>query len=371
MRIVHSIICVLVFVLYGCAGVQAGEPVDLRYAKGFQVKKQGELTLVTVSNPWSGAKVVFKYLLKPRGRKTPSGYADCQVVEVPVRTLVTLSSPCIAFIEQLGLADQLIGLSDAGRVHSLKIRSQVQSGKLVEVSRNGHLQVESVLDLSPDIIFSFGTGSIRDAHPKLLEAGLRVGVVAEYMEEHPLGRSEWIKFFALFTGKEERAREVFDQLEQRYLNLAEMARSVAKRPTVITGAPFAGRWYVSGGRSYLGRLFQDAGASYVFKETRFKGSQPMDIELVYARGLGADYWVNTGVWTTLAQAREADPRFAAFPSLQHGRLFNNNRRINQQGGNDYWESGVMAPDRILADIIHILHPELLPDHTFVYYTQLR
>jgi iron complex transport system substrate-binding protein len=38
--------------------------------------------------------------------------------------------------------------------------------------------------------------------------------------------------------------------------------------------------------------------------------------------------------------------------------------------NDYWESGIINPHVILADLINILHPELLPDHKLHYYRQL-
>ncbi len=363
--------CILTFFLFWIGTTYASQPIHIRYAQGFKAEKQGNLTLVTVSDPWPGAKVAFRYLLKPRGEDTPSGYDGYQVVEVPVRNFVSLSTTFIAFIEQLGLVDQLIGFSDAGRVHSQQIRDRLEAGKLVEVGRAGTLQVETILDLSPDIIFSFATGHFRDAHPKLLEAGLQVGVVGEYMESHPLGRSEWIKFLALFAGKEQQAEHIFTALEQRYLKLAATTKDVAYRPTLITGTPFSGRWYVAGGKSYLGQLFHDAGGDYIFGETLFSGSQPMDIELVYERGLTAEYWIGTGVWKTLDQAKRADPRFMQFPSLKKGRLFNNNKRINAQGGNDYWESGIMAPDDILSDMIHILHPELLPKHDLIYYIQLQ
>ena len=41
------------------------------------------------------------------------------------------------------------------------------------------------------------------------------------------------------------------------------------------------------------------------------------------------------------------------------------------GGNDYYETAAADPDVVLADLIKILHPDLLPDHTLVYYRQLQ
>jgi iron complex transport system substrate-binding protein len=349
----------------------AGSELTVRYAQGFQVEKKDEFTLVTVTNPWPGAKTAFQYLLIPRGSSAPDDYKDYQVVEVPIRRFIGLSTTFIGYIEQLGVVDKLVGFSDLERIHSTSLKEAGASNKIVAVGRAGNLQVETVLDLEPDIIFSFATGSFRDAHPKLIEAGLKVGVIGEYMEGHPLGRSEWIKFLALFCGKEAEAEKVFNELEQRYLDLAEQTKTVSHRPTAITGTPFSGRWYVAGGKSFVGKFLEDAGADYVFKETDYTGSKPMDMELVFERGLSADFWLNPGVWKSLDQARNSDPRFHGFKALTSKQLYNNNKRVNAQGGNDYWESGIMSPDIILADLIKILHPELLPDHELTYYTHLQ
>ena len=57
--------------------------------------------------------------------------------------------------------------------------------------------------------------------------------------------------------------------------------------------------------------------------------------------------------------------------LKKGQVYNNNARINSAGGNDYWESGTVRPDLVLADLIEVFHPDLLTDHRFVYYRQLK
>ena len=369
---VMSRLFILIFTLFfTTAAYGAAEKVSVRYAKGFSVEYQNELTLITVKNPWPGAKSGFKYLLKPRGSKTPPGFSDCQVVEVPVTRIIALSTTLLAFLEQLDLLDQLVGFSDLSRVHSGRVKIAEKNNPILEVGQGSNLQVETVLDLDPGIIFTYGTGNFRDVHPKLLEAGLHVAIVGEYMESHPLGRSEWIKFLALFCGLGPESEQLFSDLEARYSHLATLTQTVQHRPTVITGVPFSGRWFVAGGNSFISQFVHDAGGDYVWSKTRHSGALPMDIELVYERGINTDFWLNTGIWSTIDQARKADPRFIEFSALKNGRLFNNNRRVNPEGGNDYWESGMMAPDFVLADLIHILHPQLLPDHQLFYYTHLR
>ena len=365
----------LVAVLLLCFQVQVqvqAQAVELHYATGFEAHEENGVTLLTVHRPWIGATADFHYLLKKRGEKTPPGYEDCLVVEVPVRSMVVLSTPAIGFLTKLDALDTLVGLSAPSRVNSEFVLRAVKEGRVAMVGEGSNLRVEKVLSLSPEIVFTFAAGSFRDSHPKLLEAGLKVGLVAEYMENHPLGWAEWIKYFGLFVGKEVQAEKIFNEVEQRYNSLAEKVAALpeADRPAVITGAPFNGEWYVAGGKSFLAHLFSDAGADYLWKDSSYGGAKPVDVEMIFARGQNADFWFNPGSWKSVADGRAVDMRFQHFKAMEERQIYNNNRRGNASGGNDYWESGVIAPDVILADMVSIFHPGLVPDHELYYYTRL-
>ena len=86
--------------------------------------------------------------------------------------------------------------------------------------------------------------------------------------------------------------------------------------------------------------------------------------------LQADFWLNVGYVDSRADIAARDVRYKAFRPFRQSTIFNNNKRVNDLGANDYWESGAVNPHLILADLIRILHPELLPDHELVYYKQL-
>ena len=72
-----------------------------------------------------------------------------------------------------------------------------------------------------------GASAIRTIplHPKLLEAGLKTVINAEYLEETPLGQAEWIKFTAAFFNAEDSAEREFNSIVSRYRRASALARS--------------------------------------------------------------------------------------------------------------------------------------------------
>lgn len=377
MKIIFLVLCISsLFLSPSILLASSGEQVlTIRYAKGFSVDQGNGYTYVKVNSPWPGARVNFCYVLREKESTISDDILDkkkhCQVVDVPVQRLVSLSSTHLAVLDALDLVDRLVGFSSPERVCTPSVRLAIEQGKITGVGFGPNLRVESVLELAPDLILTYGVGSFRDTHPKLLEAGLPVAISAAYMEPHPLGRAEWVKFIALFFGREQEAGRLFSEIEERYLTLARLTADLEKRPTVLANTPFHGRWHVAKGDSYLAQFLKDSGSDYIWHDIRGTGSTPLDIEVVYERGRDAQYWINTGTWTSLEQARRSAPRMIDFRSLQTGKLYNRDKRVGEHGGNDYWESGVMKPDVVLADLIRIFHPHLLPDHELYFYRKLQ
>ncbi len=341
------------------------------YAVGWTVEYHNHYKVVTLPTPWNNAAETFEYLLVQCGTPAPDGYDDTPVIQVPIERIVTMASSQLPHLLKLDRLDNLVGHESFKYVNTPEVRTLIESGKLVEIGSGADVNVEVAIETDPDLIMPFGMGNPeRDAHPKLLEAGLPVVINAEYMETSPLGRVEWIKFMALFFNEEARANASFNGTADRYNEMAAIARAVKEKPTAFTGIPRGDTWYVSGGRGYVAQFLADAGATYLWADDVSTGSTPLAVEAVYDQVFDGAYWFNTSSWTTLADAVAADPRLADLAAFQRGNIYNNNARVNASGGNDYWESGLANPDVILADLIKILHPELLPDHELVYYQQL-
>ena len=125
-----------------------------------------------------------------------------------------------------------------------------------------------------------------------------------------------------------------------------------------------------GGESTIAQLLADAGADFLWSDAPGT-SNPLDFEVVLEEDSEAEYWVNVNqFWQTKEQMLADDSRFGSFAAFENGNLWNNNLRMNANGGSDYFETGAAHPDLILADLIAIFHPDLLPDHEFYFYQPL-
>ncbi|WP_421659464.1 ABC transporter substrate-binding protein [Leptothermofonsia sp. ETS-13] len=341
-------------------------------AQGFTVDYHKHYKIVSVNHPWKDARTRFQYILVQCGTPTPEGFKPEQVIQIPVRSVVTLSTTHFVPLQQLGVLDRLIGISNFKDVTTPAVNEKVRKNQLAEVGNAGGLKLEKILELAPDLVTTFGTGNPQtDAHPKLLEAGIKVAIVAEYMESTPLGRAEWMKFLALFFNREAEAERSFAEVRQRYQAIAAKAKTVNRRPTVFSGFERKGTWYVPGGNSYVAKFLADAGANYLWSDDRSPGSLQLTFEQVYDRAAQAQYWIiNAPSVKTRADLLAIDPRYQGFAALITNNVFSPTAKVNPQGGNDYWQSGIANPDVILADLVKIFHPELVPGHQFVYYRQL-
>lgn len=343
------------------------------YAQGFSVSKQGGYKLIEVRDPWQQSRdVIFSYILAAERADIPDSLKHLPFIQTPVKRVVAMSTTHVAMIEALDSGASIAGVSGARYIFSPSIRSAIESGRIVDVGYGQGLDFEAIVNLNPDVIFLYGVeGNVMTILEKLNDLGIPAVFCGEYLETHPLGKAEWIRFFSLFYDKEDRADSFFMHLDSSYMALRKEVPASISRPFVLSGLPWKDTWYMAGGKSFAAQLIEDAGGSYLWKDDPSTQALPLDLESVYLRAVRADIWINPGAAGSLTDISLLDERLGALKVIEQSQVFNNNARISPGGGNDYWESGTLRPDLILADLIAAFHPGLLPDHSFVYYRKLK
>ncbi len=353
----------------------------ITHAQGLQIDYFGHYKVITVASPWFGSSAddAFTYVLTQCGTPAPDA-ADfpegTQFIEVPAGTIIAMSTAQLPHLRSLGLLNRLIGVDSFLWPYMPEVRALFDDGSVIEVGNGAAVNVELVIDAEPSIVMTNATGSPEfDAHPALLQAGVFVALDADYVEPTLLGRAEWIKFIAAFYNLEARAEAAFADVVAEFEALADLTAAIPpdERLTVLWNSyqSFTESWSIPGQQTWVGELLRDAGVDYVAMEEAPDQPAQLSFEAVYEAGLDAPIWiVNTFGVTTLDDFIAQDPRFADFAAVASGAVYNNDARQNENGGNDFWESGVTNPHLLLRDLIAIFYPELLPDHQLMFYRRL-
>lgn len=112
--------------------------------------------------------------------------------------------------------------------------------------------------------------------------------VCEYLEPHPLGRAEWLRFFGVLTGTSTVADSLYTGIAARYR--ARVRRADPDAPLVFVGSAWRGVWSVPAGNSLMARLVADAGARYRYADRVAQGNLDLPMEVVMADAHACTHW---------------------------------------------------------------------------------
>lgn len=364
-----------VLLLSACGGgsktssLQAeGDTVRMKYSSLLQIVKHADYTVVTIRNPWDTLKVLHTYLLADREKPLPEHLPEGTVVRTPLQKSVIYSSVHCSLWSEL---DELKGIGGVCGLEYIKlpqIQEGCRNGSIVNVGNSMNPDIECIIDLRPDAILlspfenNGGYGRVGKLNIPIIEC-------ADYMETSALGRAEWMRLYGLLLGKEAQADSLFAGIEKEYLTLTQQVKSQnLKRPTVISEMKNSSAWYIPGGNSTMGRLYQDAGADYVFAYLSNSGSVPLAFETVFDRGGNADIWLikyNQPQDKTYSELERDYAPYARFKAFQDRKVYGCNTNHVP-----FYEESPFHPELLLKDLIKIFHPELLPDYDLKYFSNL-
>jgi iron complex transport system substrate-binding protein len=362
-------ILIVMFLCFACSDNHKKQvntqdrPVKNTYATGFEMSATENAYRIRVTRPWQQATdESFTYLLS---RTQQEG-----TIHIPVQKVVCMSTTHVAYLEALDELASVAGLTSTGFVFSNAAQKRIKSGKIQDVGFSENLNLEKIISLNPDVVFAYVIQP-SEMRPlmQLKDVGIPVVLVGDYLEQTPLAKMEWLRFFAGFYDKIPQAGRMIDSIATRYDSLKQIVPPKKDHPKVLTNVPWQGVWWVPGGESYMAQLIKDAGGDYIFSDRAGTESHAVDIELVYQRAKDADVWVHTGNANSYEEVFNADRRLKSFHELSGLRIYNNNRRQSGRG-NDFFESAVMYPDRVLAELMQVFYPEAEITDSFKYYKSL-
>lgn len=313
------------------------------------------------------------YILYPRSQKKPEGLNPKAVpIAVPIQRIACLSTPQVGTLPLLGAEDRLVGAAELEHINSPKVRERIKEGKVMEIARGMSENKEAILMAHPEVLLQ--DLSRMDAQDKeLMQAGVIPVLFNSWKEQDLLGRAEWLKVPALLLGLNQRADSVFTHIAQDYASARQLASQAQDTIPILYGLDYGGMWYIPGEYSYPTAMLRDAALSYDYIPGEVN-STPVSFEYVFAKHRHKKIWISvmTGKIYTKKDFTAMNERYSYFDAAQEGgKIFLDRKRVNEAGGNDYWESGPYRPDLVLKDLIKMTRPQLLPQHELYYFIELK
>lgn len=344
----------------GCTEPQGGTPVPSgwsaipnAYAQRFELQVKGADRRLVVFGPGGRTDTagIHRLVGEAEGRETR--------LPLPLRRVAVVSTTHLPYFTALDAAQAVAGVAYTEQVRDATIRTQITNGTTAEIARADGLDRERLIALRPQAVFDYPFGS--DA--RSIELEQPTIAITEYLEDHPLGRAEWIRFFGLLLGREKKADSVFNAIEHRYAFVRDMRGHLGQAPLVLFGSHWEQNWFVPSGNSYMASLIDDAGGDYLFADSAVEGNITLALEQVLVAGEACDHLgvVLAATGRVDAATLAGDPRVARLDAVRKGGF------IGNSATSDIFGQALLEPDVVLRDLRCIFHPRICTGHKPTYF----
>ena len=329
-----SIVCLLACTLASCiSNVNQDVETSCEYASYFDIIELGTDKALVAISPYDNSR-------------------DTLIIKEPLADIICMSSSQVAGLAEIGADSVITAVSGLRYITNQNLHNR----EVADIGYEAALDYERILSLNPDLLLTYTVSGAEPAYiSRLRSFGIRVMVLHDHLENHPLARAEYIRLYGVLTGREEVADSLFSAISQRYHSLAVSEES-GDKVKVLMNVPYGDAWYIPGGDSYMAKLINDAGGEVLGSEPGTPTSRVIRMEEAYSLSQDADMWLNPGPCRTRDELVAYHHSFRHFGPIVKGLpIYNNTLRITPEGGNDFWESGSVRPDLILEDLVSLLN----------------
>jgi len=295
---------------------------------------------------------------------------DFKTNQLPFKKIILLNASMAGYISELDTRNLIAGVTSPEYIYDGKIQSMLKAGTIQNVGNDQKYDVEKIISLKPDAVFTNHIASFDNTYQLLKNNGIQVVFLDEYREQEPLQKTAYLRLFGKLLGKDEEAGRKYDEIARNYQSLKKLALQAKEKPAVLANEMYGDVWYLPGGKTSVARFISDANARYILTDNIDEKAVTMSFEEVYAKSGGVQYWVNAGNHTSKKEMLTMNPFYGKLDVFSKGKIYGISGKEKGQA-NDFFESGNVRSDLVLKDYIRIFHPELLPGYTLTYMKEMQ
>lgn len=313
-------------------------------------------SLCQILDPWRSGRQIAQYLLVPSNDSEwndqqqasyDEEFGSSQLLRTPLQHMA-LTTGCHAWLlHELEALQQVAVMCDTAYVTSAEVREWLHTHEVKDGGSATAPNAEVLLQAGCDAIWVSPYENL--SLNALEQIDIPTIYCADYMENSPLARAEWMKFYGMLVGKEAEADSLFTVVGERYDSLCALTDTLPHRPRLLAELPYGPTWYVPGGASTSAQLYEDAGFDYYWKDDAHAGSLSLSLEAVLAKAGDCDRWYFKYMdyacdWDYDTFAKQ-NPYFAKFRAYQSGELWGCNTAHS-----DLFDVTPFRPDWLLESI---------------------
>jgi iron complex transport system substrate-binding protein len=303
----------------------------LEYASGFAVHYYNDgYALIDVTDS-------AQYLIVPEGSEAPEGLSeDIKVLQKPFDNIFMSTSSPMALFDALGCVDS-IGYS-ATEEADWSIESAagaMQNGDIKYAGAFNEPDYEMLTDggcslAIEDVMITYSP----EVQEMLESLGIPVFIDMSSYEDHPLGRTEWIKAYSVLFDKEEEAESFFDEQAEKVSEAENYEKT--DKTVAFFYIKSDGTAAVRNTTDYMVKMIDMAGGKYIYDEPPADASGSnitISMEEFYDVASDADYLIyNTSLGGEIESMDDLialNELFADFKAVQDGNVYTTNKLLYQ------------------------------------------
>ena len=345
--ILMTISVTLIFLLLaGCAANTSDTPkkglgngwriessMKLQYAKNFSVDYyNGGYALITISDG-------SRYLVVPQDREIPADIdTDVTVLRQPVKNIYLVATSAMCLFDALDSLDNIsMSGTKAEDWYIQNAKAAIEAGDILYAGKYNAPDYELIMSKGCNLaIESTMINHVPEVKEKLEAVSIPVLIDQSSYESHPLGRTEWIKLYAVLMGKEDAAERLFDE-QAAYMNDVAGKENTGK---TVAFFYISSSGYAIARKSgdYVTKMIELAGGNYIFKnlgdpETA-TSTVTLEMEKFYATAKDADFIIyNSTIGGEIYSIEELITKNSLlenFKAVQNGNVWCTGKNLYQE-----------------------------------------
>lgn len=314
-------------------GLTFDHSMELSYAEEFCVDyyKDGYV-LITIDQEG-------QYLVVPEGKEAPENLdSNITVLKQPIQNIYMVATSAMDLFRAIdGISNiRLSGTKEDGW-YIQEARDAMEANEMIYAGKYNAPDYELILSEGCDLaIESTMIHHNPEVQEKLEQFGIPVIVERSSYESHPLGRTEWMKLYAVLLGKEDMVEAVFKEQSDK------LDKVLTEENTGKTAAFFyinsTGAVNIRKNNDYVSRMIELAGGRYLPEDTgdndNALSTMNMQMEEFYAKAKDADYIIYNstidGELSTIDELLSKSKLLGDFKAVKEGNVWCTGKNLFQE-----------------------------------------